>query len=180
MKKIILCCCILLFALHVKQSFAGSDKINPKDYICAEYMATISIEHAPPLFEGLQIDGFASAKEGTAIADSKILPPIMLEVYALCQSQPEVQVLGLWQKVRQRLPVPPSGKWNADKTKCEQYNKDPDDGSGFVIWLDGYIRGKDDSDKSILKSDIDLNNFIESCKKEPKKLMQETMRKAAH
>lgn len=162
------------------QAQAGSDKINPNDYICAEYVATITIEHAPPLFEGLQIDGYASAKEGVPIADPRLLPAIMLEVYAMCQSQPELQVLPLWQKVRSRLPVKPESRWNAEKTLCGQYNKDPDDGSGFVIWLDGYIRGKDGTDASILKSDLDLNNFISNCKRESKKTMQEVMRKSAH
>lgn len=179
MQKIVFFCCILMYGLSLR-AYAGSDKINPADYICAEYMATISIEHAPPLFEGLQIDGYTSAKEGNTVADPRLLPPIMLEVYAMCQSQPEVQVLPLWEKVRKRLPLTPNSRWKANKTLCEQFNKDPDDGSGFVIWLDGYMRGLDGSDASVLKSDLDLNTFIEKCKREPKKLMLDVMRSAAH
>lgn len=170
--------CILIIGLS-QNARAGSDKIDPTNYICAEYVATVTIEHAPPLFEGLQIDGFVAAQEGMTVADSKILPPLMLEVYALCQSQPEAQVLPLWKKVRSRLPVATQGTWRADKTRCEAYNKNPDDGSGFVIWLDGYIRGKDHNDASILKSDLDLTNFFEKCKAEPRKLMQDAMRSVA-
>ena len=179
MKKVLIFCCVFLYGLTL-QAYAGSDKINPADYICAEYVATISVEHAPPLFEGLQIDGYAAAKEGKTITDPRILPPIMLEVYALCQSQPEALVLPLWQKVRSRITFPKVGEWQADKTTCEQFNLDPDDGSGFVIWLDGYNRGKNSNDASILKSDLDLNSFIESCKREPKKLMRDVMLKNAH
>ena len=134
MKKVFIFCCIILYGLTL-QAYAGSEKINPADYICAEYVATISVEHAPPLFEGLQIDGYVAAKDGSTIAEPRILPPIMLEVYALCQSQPETLVLPLWQKVRSRITLPKYSEWQADKSTCEQYNLDPDDGSGFVIWL---------------------------------------------
>ncbi|MBQ7584735.1 MAG: hypothetical protein IJU40_00605 [Desulfovibrionaceae bacterium] len=179
MKRILFFSCILMVLLS-GLAMAASDKINPDDYICAEYVTTISIEHAPPLFEGLQIDGYASAKEGNQIADPRTLPPIMLEVYALCQSQPEAKVLPLWQKVRTRLNLIGESRWKANKTLCEQYNKDPDDGSGFVIWLDGYMRGLDSTDRSVLKSDLDLNNFIQNCRREPKKLMLDVMRQSAH
>ena len=172
---------VVLFLLALASPvLAGSDKIDPANYICAEYVTTVSIEHAPPLFEGLQIDGYASAREKMPVADPQILPPVMLEVYALCQSQPEAQVLPLWQKVRSRLAVAPDSSWRADRSRCEAYNSNPDDGSGFVIWLDGYLRGTDGSSASVLTSDLDLNAFLEMCKREPKKLMLDAMRESAH
>ncbi|MBO4368878.1 MAG: hypothetical protein J5803_02080 [Desulfovibrio sp.] len=178
MKKTVFFCLLLLAIGRI--TFAASDKIDPEQYICAEYLTTISIEHAPPLFEGLQIDGYASAKANVAIADSRILPSLMLEVYALCQSQPEAKVLPLWQQVRNRLPKAKDSLWRADKTSCEAYNVDPNNGSGFVIWLDGYNRGQTGSQASVLTSDIDLNAFFEGCKREPQALMRDVMRKYAH
>ncbi|MCR4666182.1 MAG: hypothetical protein K5657_02680 [Desulfovibrio sp.] len=177
MKKIAVFCTLLLCAAQL--SHAASEKIDPETYICAEYLTAISIEHAPPLFEGLQIDGYAAAKENSPIADSRILPPIMLEVYALCQSQPEMRVLPLWKQVRSRMPKVKDSLWRADKTSCEAYNVDPNDGSGFVIWLDGYNRGKDGTQASVLTSDFDLNAFFEGCKQEPQALMRDVMRKKA-
>lgn len=151
--------------------------IDPHQYICAEYLTTVSIEHAPPLFEGLQIDGFTAANTDATVADSRILPQIMLEVYALCQSQPEMKVAPLWKQVRTRLPVKKDGLWRADRTTCASYNADPDNGSGFVIWLDGYIRGKANNTISVLKRDKDLNAFFEGCRREPDALMQDVMKK---
>ncbi len=177
MKRIVLFCAALLCLAHT--AYAGSDKIDPREYICAEYLATISIEHAPPLFEALQIDGYTAAKSGKTVAFARIMPSIMLEVYALCQSQPEAKVYPLWNQVRSRLPLPDDGLWRADSTTCASYNAAPDDGSGFVIWLDGYIRGKDDNDASVLKRDKDLNSFFKGCKREPSALMQDVMRKHA-
>ncbi|MBQ7617385.1 MAG: hypothetical protein IJS50_00780 [Desulfovibrio sp.] len=172
--------CLLLLVCSALPALAGSDKIEPTKYICAEYLATVSVEHAPPLFEGLQIDGYVAAEENLTVADSRIMGPLMFEVLSLCQSQPEIYVYPLWKQVRRRLPVAKDGRWRADKTTCKDYNDDPDDGSGFVIWLDGYIRGKAKNDASVLKSDLDLNAFFERCKNEPKKLMQDVMRRSAH
>ena len=168
---------LLCMAQYVQ---AASDKIDPDKYICAEYLTTVSIEHAPPLFEGLQIDGYVAAKTNVSVADSRILPSLLLEVYALCQSQPEARVLPLWQQVRSRLPMAKDGLWRADKTSCAAYNADPNDGSGFVIWLDGYLRGKHNTEASVLNSDVDLNAFFEGCKMTPSALMQDVMRKYAH
>ena len=86
----------------------------------------------------------------------------------------------LWQKVRKRLPHAQDGPWRADKTTCKNYNDNPSDGSGFVIWLDGYLRGKNNNDASVLKSDVDLNAFFEQCKREPARLMQDVMHDCAH
>lgn len=168
-----------MFFAIVHIAYAGSDKIAPAQYICAEYLATVSIEHAPPLFEALQIDGYTAAKMQKSVAVSRAMPTIMLEVYALCQSQPEAKVYPLWQQVRSRLPFPEDGLWNAEKTTCEAYNADPNDGSGFIIWLDGYIRGKQDNDASVLKNDKDLNAFFAGCAKNPEALVQTVMRKYA-
>lgn len=180
MKRVVLFSTFCTFVLFLAQvSFAGSDKINPDEYICAEYLTAVSIEHAPPLFEALQIDGYTAAKMDKTVANSRIMPPIMLEVYALCQSQPEVKVYPLWQQVRSRLPVPEDGLWRADRTTCASYNAAPNDGSGFIIWLDGYIRGKYNTSASVLKNDRDLNAFFEGCKRQPNALIQDVMRKYA-
>ena len=57
-----------------------------------------------------------------------------------------------------------------------QLNENPDDGSGFIVWLDGYNRQYSVTKKSILGSDKDIQNFIDACKQRPDDRMIDVLR----
>lgn len=132
MKKLFILCCLMLTLPAGAQ--AADEKIDPSNFICAELVAISSTSGQPPLFEGLQIDGYAAAAQGKAVADPDIMAPLLEQVYAACQAKPTEKVVTLWQEARKNQPVAADGPWRADKTTCKDYNANEDDGSGFVIW----------------------------------------------
>ncbi|MGE9984326.1 hypothetical protein [Desulfovibrio sp. SGI.169] len=175
MKKMLLLCCLML-SLPVAAR-AADEKIDPATYICAELVAA-SVSGQPPLFEGLQIDGYAAAAQGQTVADPAIMAPLLEQVYAACQAKPTEKMLTLWQEARKNHPAPDDSPWRADKTTCKQYSDNEDDGSGFVIWLDGYNRQKSGKPGSVLESDAALNAYLEACAKKPESLMLDVMRES--
>ncbi len=177
MKKLSLVLCALLGLAGV--AHAGSDKIDPSGYICAELVALTTTDPEPPIFEALQIDGYASAAEGAVVTPTPdLLFSLVLHVNNLCQKKPGEKVLTLWRDVRSRLPLPADGEWRADTTTCKDFNDNPDNGSGFIIWLDGYNRGSNGkgSGPSLLESDAKINSFIEACKAKPEAKMIDVLR----
>ncbi|MBD5416697.1 MAG: hypothetical protein HDR50_03335 [Desulfovibrio sp.] len=171
MKKLLLSCCALLLAAN---TVPAEDKIDPATYICAELIAATT-SGEPPLFEGLQIDGYAAAKAGAPVADPALLQPLLLEVYDTCQAAPADKVLPHWEKARKQKVAASDGPWRADKTTCKDYAANEEDGSGFVIWLDGYQRGKSGAPASALESNESLDTFLEACKKQPDALMLDVL-----
>lgn len=151
-------------------AFAASDKIDPATYICAELVAA-SVSGEPPIFEGLQLDGYASAKAGQTGADASTLQDMLIEVSDSCAAEPTDKALQHWQMARKNHPVPDDLAWRADKTTCADYNANPDDGSGFIIWLDGYWRAREGKSASILTDQKIFDNFMEACKASPNKLI---------
>mgnify|MGYP003210317182 CR=1 FL=1 len=59
------------------------------------------------------------------------------------------------------------------------YALDPDDASGFIIWLDAWNRKTQNTAKSILKSDSDIQEFIDACMISPQKKMIDVLREHA-
>ena len=173
LKKLLLCCCALLLATAV----SAEEKIDPASYICAELVAA-TVSGEPPLFEGLQLDGYAAAKAGAPVADPALLQPLLLEVYDTCQAAPADKVLPHGEEARKTKPVATEGPWRADRTTCKDYAANEEDGSGFVIWLDGYQRAKSGADASALESNDSLNAFLDACKKEPDALMLDVLAKS--
>lgn len=171
LKPLLLCCCALLIA---GTAGAADDKIDPTNYICAE-LVVAPVSGEPPLFEGLQLDGYAAAKAGAPVADPALMSPLLLDVYDTCQAVPTEKVLPLWEKARKSRNVATEGPWRADKTTCKDYAANEDDGSGFVIWLDGYQRGKSGTSGSVLESDESLEAFLEACKRQPDALMLDVL-----
>lgn len=157
---------------------AADEKIDPSNFICAELVAISSTSGQPPLFEGLQIDGYAAAAQGKAVADPDIMAPLLEQVYAACQAKPTEKVVTLWQEARKNQPVTADGPWRADKTTCKDYKANEDDGSGFVIWLDGYNRQKSGKPGSVLESDDTLKAYLDACSKKPEALMLDVMRES--
>lgn len=149
---------------------AADEKIDPATYICAELMAS-NTDGAPPIYEGLQLDGYASAKENKVVADPEILAPLLLAISDSCAAVPTDKALEHWQKARKSYPLPEDGPLRADKTTCGDYVADPDNVSGFVIWLDAYYRGKNNKEESILTSQKIFDDFMAACKANPNKLM---------
>ena len=175
MLKTLLCClCALAIA---GPALAANDKIDPTTYICAELVAATT-SGEPPLFEGLQLDGYAAARAGAPVADAEVMSPVLLEVYDTCQAAPTDKVLPHWETARKNRVVATEGPWRADKTTCKDYAANEEDGSGFVIWLDGYQRGKSGAPASALESNDSLNAFLEACKKEPDALMLDVLAKS--
>ena len=131
MKKWLLCCCLLLALPLAAQ--AEDEKIDPANYICAEFVAQGAVSQDPPVFQALQIDGYVSSNI----------------------------------------------EWEADVTKCRAYNEQPENGSGFVIWLDAYNRQYNVTEKSILAKQETLDKFLAACAKNPDAFMidvlQETL-----
>lgn len=176
MRLIILSLMILSMAFSHAQ--AADEKIDPATYICAELTAA-NVDGEPPLFEGLQIDGFYSAKNGVAEADADIMAPLLIEVSDSCASQPTDKVITHWAKARKNHASGAGGKWNATAYKCSDYAADPDDGSGFVIWLDAYNRAKKGKQESVLSSQEAIDNFIQVCKDNPDQLMLDIIDRTA-
>ena len=155
---------------------AEDEKIDPTTYICAEYVVLASTQSAPPLFQSLQIDGFVSSNIGKTVADPRMVMSLMARTYAVCQRDPTAVAADVWQEMKLELSDPQDEHWKADATTCRQYNDNPDDGSGFVIWLDGYNRQYSVTKKSILGSDKDIQNFIDACKQRPDDRMIDVLR----
>lgn len=175
--------CIALFALSLlaagvlspDAARAEDEKIDPTTYICAEYVALASTQTSPPLFQALQIDGFVSSNLGKTVADPRMVMALMARTYAMCQRDPTAVAADVWQELRQEISDPLDEHWKADATTCRQYNDNPDDGSGFVIWLDGYNRHYNVTEKSVLADQKTLDAFLEACKRKPDALMIEVM-----
>lgn len=173
MKNILLLAAALLLAAP---ALAG-DKIEPEEYICAQFMAAGVAE--PPVFEALQLDGHYAAANGETVADPALVTPILEEVFTACGEKPEARVYPLWEAARKRHPAPGEGKWRADRSSCADYSADEDNGSGFVIWLDAYQRKLGGSSASILESDEKANAYVAACRKNPQSLMLDLMKKEA-
>ena len=171
LKTLFACCCALLLAVSAVNA---EEKIDPATYICAELVAATT-SGEPPLFEGLQLDGYAAGKAGAPVADPALLSPLLLEVYDTCQAEPADKVLPHWQEARKQKVVATEGPWRADKTTCKDYAANEEDGSGFVIWLDGYLRGKSGAPASALESNETLDAFLEACRKQPDALMLDVL-----
>lgn len=101
------------------------------------------------------------------------------QVYAACQAKPTETVLSVWQEARKTFPAAAESRWRADKTTCRDYAADTDNGSGFVIWLDGYNRGKSGKSASVLNDDATLNAYFDACAKKPDALMLDVMGESA-
>ncbi len=171
LKSLLLCCCALLVAGN---AVAADEKIDPAGYICAELVAA-TVSGEPPLFEGLQLDGYAAARAGAPVADPALMAPLIQEVYDTCQAAPTEKVLPLWEKARKAKAVADEGPWRADKTTCGEYAANEEDGSGFVIWLDGYRRGKSGEPGSVLENNESLDAFLDACKRQPDALMLDVL-----
>lgn len=169
---------LLALALLWPACAQAGDKINPEDYICAEFLATGALTESP-IFEGLQIDGYYSAANGQKVADPALVWQMLEQIFMECGKKPEEKVLTLWTAARKAQHAPEQGRWQADRTKCSDYNSDEDNGSGFVIWLDGYQRQLSGKGDSILESDEKANAFTAACKKNPDVLMLDLIREQA-
>ena len=164
-----------LFALPAR---AADEKIDPSSYICAELVAA-SVDGQPPIYEALQLDGYSAAKSGETIADAMTLAPMLMEVFDSCAAMPTDKTLQHWQTARKNHPVDTTTIWKADKVTCADYIANPDDGSGFVIWLDAYNRGKTGKDASILANQETLDSFLQKCQSNPKRLMLDVLNENA-
>lgn len=174
MKRLFILCCLILALPAGLQ--AADEKIDPSTFICAELVALASTSGQPPLFEGLQIDGYAAAAQGKTIADPNIMAPLLAQAYAACQAKPTEKVAAVWQAARKNQSVSAESPWRADKTTCKDYSANEDDGSGFVIWLDGYNRQKSGKPGSVLESNETLKAYLNACSKKPDALMLDVMR----
>lgn len=161
-------------------AFAASDKIDPQTYICAELLAA-NTTGEPPIFEGLQIDGYAAQKGGQTVADPQIMEPMLVQISDICQATPTEKVLTHWVKLRDNYTVSTESVWKADKTTCGDYYVNEDDGSGFLIWVDGWQRAKNNRNNSIFENQQTLDKFLTACKNAPEKLVvdiiDETLKK---
>lgn len=172
MKKILLMA-FLATALAAPAQ-AADDKIDPETFICAELVATAA-DTEPPIFEGLQLDGYASGLAGQPAADASSLQPMLIRVYDSCTARPTDNALQHWQEIRRQMPASTDSAWRADKTTCGDYYANEDDGSGFVIWLDGYQRAKNGKKASVFTDQPTLDHFLAVCKANPQRLMLDVM-----
>jgi hypothetical protein len=175
MKKLLIFCCI---ALNLSTTVSAGEKIDPTDFICAELVALPTTTGEPSLFEALQMDGYVCAVLGNPVADPQIMAPLLEQVYVACQAAPAEKALAFWENGRETFAIADDGPWRADKTTCGDYAANEEDGSGFVIWLDGYNRRKNNLSASVLESDAKLNAFLDNCRKRPQALMLDVMRES--
>lgn len=153
---------------------AADEKIDPKTYICAELVAS-SVDGQPPIFEGLQLDGYAAGLANLPAADPLSQENMLIAVSDSCSAKPADTALSHWQKARQAYPASDIGPWRADKTTCGDYQANEEDGSGFVIWLDGYQRAKTGKSASVFSDQATLDHFLAECAKNPQRLMIDVM-----
>ncbi len=172
MKKISLA--VLISLLAAGQALAANDKIDPQTFICAELVAT-GTDKEPPLFEGLQLDGYASALAGQPAADAMSIRSTLIQTYDSCTAKPAEKALAHWQEARKNNPAATDGVWRADRATCADYYANEDDGSGFIIWLDGYQRAKTGKTASVFTDQPTLDHFLETCKANPKRLVYDVM-----
>lgn len=171
MKNMFLAVALILTASAVQ---AADEKIDPTNYICAEIVAS-AVDGVPPIYAALQLDGYAAGKANRAVADPQGLDQVLLMVSDSCAAKPADQVLDHWQTARKVFPAVEEGNWRADKTTCADYQANTDDGSGFVIWLDGYQRAKTGKPASVFTDQATFDHFMEECAKNPKRLMYDVM-----
>lgn len=145
-----------------------NQRIDP-DYSCAEYVALALTESEGPVFQALQIDGFVSAELGTTWVDPDIVKAMMQNVFLVCQEKDHLSNPAAfeWENIKKNVADPPERPWDADVTTCAQYAEDPDNGSGFLIWLDAYNRRYNATDRTILDSDADIQACIAACASRP-------------
>ena len=170
MKKLVFSLILAGCILAPARGEAADEKIDPSAYICAELIAS-AVDGVPPIYEGLQLDGYVSSLIGQPVADPEALHPLVMGVFEACTAEPTDKAFERWRETRESYPINTEGPWRADKTVCADYAKDPDNGSGFVIWLDAYNRGKNGTDKSILTDQATLDSFLEYCAANPDALM---------
>ena len=158
---------------------AANDKIDPATYLCAELVSNeATLRGELPVFEGLQIDGYVGAAIGNDMAAVDTVGMILQQAVIWCQDRPTDTVISVWEQMRVTGPAPREG-WQANKNTCADYALNPDDGSGFIIWLDGYNRRLSGTDRSVLNSDEDVQAFIDACMLNPKKTMLEVLQESA-
>lgn len=165
---------MLAFLLAAQIALAADEKIDPQTYICAEIVAS-AVDGKPPIYEGLQLDGYTAGSSSFPVADPDNLEMLVLAVMDSCAATPDEPALQHWQTARKFIPFPDDGAWRADKTTCGDYQANQDDGSGFVIWLDAYQRAKTGKDASVLKDQATLDNFLAICAKSPQRLLYDVM-----
>ena len=171
---------LLVAALCVAPCTASAaDMIDPATYICAELSTQSTVSNDPPVFESLQIDGYASAKEGKDVAEPTVLAGLLIEVGGQCATRPASTVLSLWEKARKDKPIAQDGPWTALKATCQQLNENHDDGDSFVVWLDAYNRQKTGKPDSILGTQETFDAYFAACKANPDKLMLDVVRELA-
>ncbi len=171
--------CALAFMCMPALAQAENEKIDPATYLCAEYQTNEAVLRGePPLFEGLQIDGYVSAQVGMDIASADTVHVMLGQAYLWCQNRPAEKVVTIWKQLRETGPVP-IGDWNATQSTCADMAVNTDDASGFIIWLDGYNRSLQNTTKSILNSDADLQGFIDACMLSPTRTMLEVLQEQA-
>ena len=177
MQKLIICCCLcaILAGLPLTASAANA-KIDPETYICAELVALASTESNGPLFEALQLDGYTAAALEQDLAVPEALAPIAMQVVAICQAHPTEKVSTVWQDVRKQAVFPRGGPWQAERVPCRTYNDNPDEGSGFPVWLDGYNRQKSGTTASILENNETYQSFLQACARKPEARMLDILR----
>lgn len=180
MRKLFLCCslCALLTGLS-SPSWAANAKIDLSTYICAELVALTSTSPDAPLFEALQLDGYAAAAISHNAAVPHAVAPIMTQVLAICQAKPTERVVDVWKFVREELALPDDGPWQGYTTICKTYNQNEEEGSGFPVWLDGFNRQLTGEGASILKDNETFQSFLKACSKKPEALMLDVLRENA-
>lgn len=167
-------CAALAFLSLPLAVYGADEKIDPKTYICAELVAS-AVDGVPPIFEGLQIDGYASGLDNKPVADPLSQENMLIAASDSCSARPADTVLSHWREIRKAYPASDLGPWRADKTTCGDYQADQDEGSGFVIWLDGYQRAKTGKDASVFTDQETLDKFLEQCARNPERLMYDVM-----
>ena len=149
LKKVLLAALALVCVPNLV--LAANEKIDPETYLCAELVSNETLlQGEAPLFEGLQLDGYASAAVNMDVASPDAVHIILNEAVNWCQERPTDKVYSIWQQMRATGPVP-EGDWNAKTSTCADFALNQDDASGFIIWLDGYNRKANNTTKSILK-----------------------------
>ena len=112
MKKWLLCCCLLLALPLAAQ--AEDEKIDPANYICAEFVAQGAVSQDPPVFQALQIDGYVSSNIGYTVADPQAINVLVPQAYLMrqrraeCQSAEQRSPPGGPAECAQPYPPPPS------------------------------------------------------------------------
>ncbi len=133
-------------------------KIDPETYICAELLAS-NTSGEPPLLKACRWKAMPAQKAAARSWPTSFCHGTYayLDIRHLPGRADRHEFCPTGTRSGKNLPIATEGPYRADKTTCGEYYADEDNGSGFLIWLDGWQRAKNGRQDSIFENQATLD-----------------------